>query len=70
MQMIAPKKGQKVRVLDIVRTEVNYLTVGKEYEVTGTPWVDRSFSIIADSGAWLYCLYPSCAHASWEIVND
>lgn len=68
--MIAPKKGQKVRVLDIIPATVNYLTVGKEYEVTGTPGTTDSFNIIADSGVVLYCLYPSCAHASWEIVND
>lgn len=60
---------------DIVRCVDNryhrYLTKGRRYVITNVRYSDETvFSIIADDGDLLeYCLFPSCAHGKWELVE-
>ncbi|MGL5280927.1 MAG: hypothetical protein ACRC8W_04100 [Plesiomonas shigelloides] len=76
------QKGQKVKV---VRTNSDYLTVGKTYPVLAgcgdtnlsaatksiIPVLKRNcFNVITDGGTPILCEHPHCAHAEWELVQE
>ncbi|AXQ70249.1 hypothetical protein PF627_gp64 [Salmonella virus VSiP] len=65
-----PTVGNRVRVLEVTDEEnLEYLTPGNLYDVVRKPGTDRSFEVKGDQGQWLYCLYPQCCHATWEIAE-
>ena len=65
-----PTVGDKVRVLDVTDDEnLEYLTLGNLYDVVRKPGTDNSFEIVGDQGQNLYCRFPQCLHAAWEIAE-
>lgn len=77
------KKGQVVKCVR-VEEGVSYLTVGEKYTVVAgegdkslcigddeyTIPSDKGFNIISNRGVVVYALYPTCAHATWELVSE
>lgn len=76
------RKGQMVKC---VSTRSDYLTAGKLYPITAgegdsnlslaaydlVPVNDHdTFNITDDEGDELFCLYPECGHATWQLVDD
>lgn len=67
-----PSVGDKVKAIAVPLSNWGYLTPDKLYTVIDVFDVTdtiRSFSIISDRKTELYCLFPRCAHATWEIVE-
>lgn len=64
-----PTIGAKVRALHVPDDNTKYITQGNLYDVVGTPGTDWSFAIVGDQGQYLYCLFPRCCHATWEIAE-
>lgn len=62
-----PAVGDKVKAVEVPEYNEVYLTAGKVYEVTRGDRGSWAFNIIADTGVELFCLFPSCAHATWEF---
>lgn len=48
---------------------VDYLTVGKVYKATAHDHHKTAFTVTNDYGWETFCIYPSCAHAEWELVE-
>lgn len=77
------KKGQIVKCVaakPVCGNETPYLTEGKEYTIASGEadfdWegdlilTDTAFEILDDTGELQYCIYPNCAHATWELVSE
>lgn len=64
-----PTIGDKVRALHVPDENLEYLTPGNLYDVVRKPGTDWSFDIVGDQGQYLYCLFPQCCHATWEIAE-
>lgn len=62
------KIGSKVRAREVPEENLLYLTEGGVYDVLWVGLGDE-FKVIGDRGIELFCLYPQCAHATWEIAE-
>lgn len=60
------KVGDKVKVTSRPSSSP-YLTVSRVYDVIDAD--GDGFEIIDDAGDMIYCIFPSCLHASWEIAE-
>lgn len=64
-----PTIGDKVRATDVPKENLVYLTDGGVYDVIWADGLGFGFKVMGNRGIELFCLYPQCAHATWEIAE-